>query len=106
MSGDFQNGIEVWLARGVPSARRAPVRDDRRCWTLWRTFEIDIQFLFCHEATERPRVDEPVAVAVAEVVEYDAASLTHAGRHLEEVHQLLRCQPAGQWFRPYTGSRW
>ena len=59
--------------------------------TLWRTFEIDVQFSIGHEATERPRVDEPAVIAVAEVVEDDAASRTDARGHLEQIHQLLRC---------------
>ena len=51
--------------------------------------EVEVQFLFGGVADECPVVDEAAAVAVAEVVEDDAAGGTEAGWHLEQVDEFL-----------------
>ena len=52
--------------------------------------------MFGGVADECPVVDEPAAVAVAEVVEDDAAGGAEAGWHLEQVDEFLGGEAAGE----------
>ena len=52
--------------------------------------EVELQPVLLGVADERPVRGETPAVAVAELVEDDAAHLADAGRHLEEFDEILR----------------
>src|SRR5262245_31224693 len=57
---------------------------------------VEVELLVGGEAAGRPVVGEVAAVAVAEVLEHDFADVAVAGRHLEQIDELLRGQAARQ----------
>ena len=69
-----------------------------RLRTARRGGEVEVEFLFGGVADECPVVDEPAAVAVAEVVEDDAAGGAEAGWHFEQVDEFLGREAAGEVF--------
>ena len=86
-------------ADSVRSSRSIRTHDSaKRLRPLGRGGEVEVEFLFRGEADERPVVDEPAAVAVAEVVEDDPSGGAEAGWHLEQLDEFLVGEAAGEGF--------
>src|SRR5258708_11865610 len=80
------------------------IRGWRSC-TPGRGLEVEVEVVLRGVADEGPVVEEAAVVDVAEVVQDHPAGRTEAGRHLEEVDQLLRRQPAGPGLGRQRASR-
>ena len=98
----------ISLASGARGGR------DGRAWLLiengpgigtsrW-SGKVEVKFLFRREADKFPVVDEPAAVAVAEVVEDDGAGGAEAGWHLEQLDKFLGGEAAGEGRGEHAGG--
>jgi hypothetical protein len=86
---------------GFPAFRSGSLHDQRRPFslgTLRRRGEVEVQPLLLGAADEVPVRGEPLAAAVAEVVEDDATHRTDAGGRLEEFDKVLGGEAAGERF--------
>src|SRR5262249_23681163 len=69
----------VYFAEGAPPDGGGRLR------LLRRAGEVEAELLLLGEVDELPHVGEGAAVAVAELIEDDAAGLADAGRHLQQL---------------------
>jgi hypothetical protein len=72
-----------------------------------RSGKIEVEAALLRVADELPVVGEAAAVAVAEVLENDLARPAEAGRHLEQLDEVLGGQAAGERFAGHgEGRKW
>src|SRR5262249_21645177 len=74
------------------------LRGRGRVGALRRCGQVEVETLLLCELNELPHVGELAAVAVAELVEDDPTGLAAAGRHLQQIDELLRGQAARRRF--------
>ena len=79
----------------------------RSCRPLGRRGQVEVQVVVLGEMDELPVVGEAAAVAVAEVLEDDLARFAEARWHLEQLHEILGGQAAGERFAGNVkGRKW